>query len=365
LDSALRWVGLALESAGHPGLRRRLLVTAEPDVSLLPQGWEARARSEIDRVRRLGLALVTPPEDGYPPLLRASSDPPPVLYVRGRLEAEDRLAVAIVGARRATPHGERFAARLAEDLALRGFTVVSGLARGIDAAAHRGALACGGRTIAVLGCGLDRVYPRDHARLAEAIAANGAVVSELPLGSAPLKRNFPERNRLIAWLSWATVVVEAARDSGSLITGRLAADEGRMVLAVPGSVGDPNADGTNGLLRQGAACCRGIEDVLDDLAPQIVETAAAVAAARTAGAPPTRDAADGPEGDARRTRPAVGLTADERLVLEALPAARGIGAEELGAACEMPPGRLLPALLSLELRGLLRPLPGRRYQKSG
>lgn len=358
-DSALRWVGLALASPGRPGLRRRPVVTAEPDLELLPQGWEAGARSEIERARRIGVTLVTLQEDGYPPLLRASSDPPPVLYVRGRLEADDRLAVSIVGARRATAQGERTASRLAEDLARRGFTIVSGLARGIDAAAHRGALEGGGRTIAVLGCGIDRVYPREHARLAEAIAGRGAVISELPLGSAPLKQNFPERNRLIAWLSWATVVVEAARDSGSLITGRLAADEGRMVLAVPGPVGEPTTEGTNGLLRQGAACCRGADDVTEDLAPQIVETAAAVSATRRLSRPAPAD------GDAPGGRTAKDLTADQRRILGALPPTRGIGAEELGAACEVPPGRLLAALLELELQGLVRPLPGRRFIRSG
>ena len=356
-DSALRWVGLALASLGHPGLRRRPFVTSEPDLELLPRGWEAGARSEIDRARRIGITLLTMQDDGYPPLLRASSDPPPVLYVRGRLEADDRLAIAIVGARRATAHGERTASRLAGDLARRGFTIVSGLARGIDAAAHRGALEGGGRTIAVLGCGIDRVYPREHARLAEEVAARGAVISELPFGTAPLKRNFPERNRLIAWLSWATVVVEAARDSGSLITGRLAADEGRMVLAVPGPVGEPNAEGTNGLLRQGAACCRGADDVTEDLAPQIVETAAAVSASRVSRVTPTNGDAPG--------RMARDLTADQQRILAALPPTRGIGAEELGTACEMPPGRLLAALLELELRGLVRPLPGRIFIRSG
>lgn len=365
MDSALRWVGLALANLGQPGLRRRPRVAEEPDPRLFPQGWEDGAQAEIERARRLGITLVTLPEDGYPPLLRASSDPPPVLYVRGRLEADDRLAVAIVGARRATAHGERTAARLAEDLATRGFTIVSGLARGIDAAAHRGALEGGGRTIAVLGCGIDRVYPREHERLAETIALRGAVVSELPIGTAPWKKNFPERNRLIAWLAWATVVVEAARESGSLITGRLAADEGRMVLAVPGPPGEPNAEGTNGLLRQGAACCRGADDVIEDLAPQIVETAAAVSAARSGRAhpgdrpaPPSEDALPAEAG-------ASGLSADERSILGSLPAASGIGAEELAAASGLPAGRLMAALLGLELRGLVRALPGRRFMRSG
>jgi len=304
----------------------------------------------------MSITLVTLQDDGFPPLLRASSDPPPVLYVRGRLEPDDRLAVAVVGARRATPHGTRTAARLAEGLASRGFTIVSGLARGIDAAAHQGALAGGGRTVAVLGCGIDRVYPREHVRLADAIAARGAVVSELPLGTPPLRRNFPERNRLIAWMSWATVVVEAARDSGSLITAGLAAEEGRLVFAVPGPPGEPNAEGTNGLLRAGAICCRGAGDVLEDLTPQLVETAAALAAGR----PPA--ARDGPAVPAAALR---GLSEEQRRILQALPPTRGLDAETLGAACGLAPGRLLSDLLELELRGLVRPLPGRRFLRSG
>jgi DNA processing protein len=346
-DSAYGWVGLSLARFGLPaGVAR--------------QGrfwWPARedaVRTEIERARRLGVTLVTPEDDGFPPLLRASADPPALLYVRGRLDSQDRLAVAVVGARRATAHGVRLAERLAEDLAARGFTVVSGLARGIDAAVHRGALNGGGRTVAVLGCGIDRVYPREHARLAEAIASQGAVVSELPLGTPPLRQNFPGRNRLIAWMSWGTVVVEAARDSGSLITAGLAAEEGRLVFAVPGPPGDPNSEGTNGLLREGALCCRGVADVLEDLAPQIVETARALAAAR---APAGTTAGGDGEDSGIRT----GVNDAQRRILDALPPTRAIDAEALGAACGLEPGRLLSELLELELRGLVKALPGRRY----
>ena len=359
-DSALRWVGLALLSFGQPGLRRRVVGPPGEREELLPGGWDEAARAEIERARGLGATLLTLDEDGYPPLLRDSSDPPPALYLRGRLEPEDRLAVAVVGARRATPHGERFAGRLAEGLAQRGFTVVSGLARGIDAAAHRGALSAGGRTVAVLGCGIDRTYPGEHRALAREIAARGAVISELPIGAAPLKQNCPERNRIIAWMTWATVVVEAARDSGSLITARLAADEGRTVLAVPGAPGEPNAEGTNGLLRQGAACCRDAEDVVEDLAPQIASAAAAVAAARGAGAGPPgpKDAAGAvPEGGA--------LSHDERRVLAALPATRSLDLEALAELSGLATGILLSVLLRLELRGLVRQIPGGRFLKEG
>ena len=354
-DSASGWVGLSLARFGVPadGARQGRLF------------WPPRAdavRTEIERARRLGVALLTPDDDAFPPLLRASADPPALLYVRGRLEADDRLSVALVGARRATAHGVQLAERLAEDLAARGFTVVSGLARGIDAAVHRGALSGGGRTVAVLGCGIDRIYPREHARLAETIASRGAVISELPLGTPPLRRNFPERNRIIAWMSWATVVVEAARDSGSLITAGLAAEEGRLVFAVPGPPGEPNAEGTNGLLREGAICCRSAFDVLEDLGVQVRETAQALAEARgtARAAEGASGAADGAgAGDAGGE--ASGL---QKRILDALPAARAIDAEALGTACGLEPGRLLSELLELELQGLVKALPGRRYLRS-
>jgi DNA processing protein len=357
--SAWRWAALSLHLAGSPGERKRLIArgggSGGPASALrsaacrLGPGWEEAARAELDRARRFGATVLTLEDDEYPPLLRVSSDPPPLLYVWGRLRPEDALAVAIVGSRRATPHGTWVARRIAKDLASAGFVVVSGLARGIDAAGHRGALEANGRTLAVLGSGLDRIYPAEHRRLAESIAARGAVLSECPFGAAPLRRNFPERNRLIAWLSWATVVVEAARDSGSLITADLAADEGRAVHAVPGPVDDPNAEGTNALLRAGALVCRDASDVLEDLAPQIVEVARRLA-------PSLPIAAESPS-----TASLAGATADQKHVLARIPATRGIGIERLGEACRLPPGPLLAILLELELQGLVRELPGRRF----
>jgi DNA processing protein len=372
----VRWMGLALWLARNPGMRRRILgeSAGEPSglaaaLDRVPPGWEDAARAELECAARLGVDVLTIEAETYSPLLRRSADPPPILYVRGRLLPDDRLAVAVVGARRATPQGALLASGLASALAGRGLTVVSGLARGIDAAAHRGALEAGGRTVAVLGSGIDRIYPDEHRKLAETIARQGAVVSELPLGSAPFPQNFPERNRIIAWMSWATVVVEAARDSGSLITAGLAADAGRMVMAVPGPPGEPNAAGTNALLRDGAACCRGAEDVLEDLAPQIVETAAGIAAARSAAGGATLDAAAeaGPPGTAAGNAAAGNApeNAEMHRILDALPASRGLGVEELGAASGLPPGRLLALLLDLELAGEVRQLPGRRFLKTG
>jgi DNA processing protein len=359
-------VGWALACAGRPGSRLKLAQAG--GTAALPRGWEEAARTEIERASRMGFVLLVPEDAGFPPLLRDAADPPPVLYARGTPEPEDRLAVAVVGARRATQWGATFAFRLARDLAGAGFTVVSGLARGIDAAAHRGAIEGGGRTVAVLGSGLDRVYPDEHRRLAEAIAGSGVVMSELPLGTPPLARHFPERNRLIAGTAWATVIVEAARGSGSLITAALALDGGRLVFAVPGPPGEPNAEGTNGLLRAGAHCCRGAEDVIEDLAPQITEAAAQVVKARAADRAAVRHAAgaggEGADGsaDAASCRDAnAGLDAAARRVLEALSPSRGAGLASLEHATRLAPGPLLAALLELELRGLATQLPGQRY----
>src|SRR5436309_11499796 len=327
----------------------------EPLTSELHPGWEEAALDELDRARRQGATVLTLEDESYPRLLRVASDPPWVLYVWGELRPEDVLAIAVVGSRRATRHGLEVASGIGRGLAASGFTIVSGLARGIDAAGHKGALEGGGRTIAVLGSGLDRIYPVEHRRLAEAIAHSGAVVTEFPYGTAPLKRHFPERNRLIAALSWATVVVEAAHGSGSLITADLAADEGRAVFAVPGAVGEPNAEGTNDLLRRGGLVCRGALDVLEDLAPQVADAARLFAPSR----PAERVAAVTASGDA----PA-GMSDDQRRVLERMPLTRGIGIERLGQACALAPGALLAVLLELELNGLVRQLPGRRFVRA-
>src|SRR2546425_1233988 len=317
--SVLLWAALNMHFAASPGRRRQLLPrdgsgsadnwlsVLEPLASELHPGWREAARDELDRARRQGAAVLTLEDESYPPLLRASSDPPLLLYVWGELRPEDVLAVSIVGSRRATDHGLHVARQIGRDLAASGFAVVSGLARGIDAAGHAGALEGGGRTLAVLGSGLDRIYPVEHRRLAESIAPSGAVLTEFPLGAAPLKRHFPERNRLIASLSWATVVVEAARDSGSLITADLAADEGRTVFAVPGALDEPNAEGTNGLLRKGGLVCRGAADVLEDLAPQVVEAGVSGAASR-----PPQPTLPGRAPARTPPAPGAGLAAGER-----------------------------------------------------
>jgi DNA processing protein len=220
----------------------------------------AEAERELDAGRTLGATLLTAGEPGFPPLLSQIDPPPPVLWARGHVALLSRPAVAIVGARIASAAGQRFARALAADLGAAGLVVVSGLARGVDGAAHEGALATG--TAGVLAGGVDDVYPPEHAALYDRMVGQGCVVSENAVGRRATARDFPRRNRIISGLSLGVVVVEAEPRSGSLITARLAAEQGREVLAVPGSPLDPRAKGPNDLIRQGATLCEGAEDVL-------------------------------------------------------------------------------------------------------
>jgi DNA processing protein len=230
---------------------------------------------ELCELTRLGGSLIRWSDDNYPANLRQIPDPPPFLYLRGTLPAGETDCVAIVGARAASDAGLHMAHRVAMELALKRITVVSGLARGVDAQAHRGALEGNGRTIAVLGCGLDIIYPPEHRKLADSmLEQGGALLSELPLGSAPVPENFPVRNRLIAGLSLGVVVVEAAEKSGSLITARLALEQKRQVFAVPGSPLTGKTRGSNRLLKEGARLVDCVEDVMEELAPQLTKTAA-------------------------------------------------------------------------------------------
>ena len=220
----------------------------------------AEAERELDAGERLGARLICGCEADFPALLAALDPPPPLIWTRGRAELLAQPSIAIVGARIASAAGQRFARILAKDLGEAGYGVVSGMARGIDAAAHEGALPAG--TVAVLGGGIDDVFPPEHDKLYARLIEDGCVVSEPPPGYRAKGRDFPRRNRLISGLSLAVVVVEAELRSGSLITARLAGEQGREVLAVPGSPLDPRAKGTNDLIRQGAALCEGAEDVL-------------------------------------------------------------------------------------------------------
>ncbi len=291
------------------------------------------AEAQVRRARQAGGHLVTFADPMYPRRLRHIHDPPPFLFARGDLQPEDELAVAVVGSRAASSYGVRMACELAEGLARYGVTVVSGLARGTDAAAHAAALRAGGRTIAVLGSGIDVVYPREHRALATAIAGRGAVLSELPMGTQPDADNFPSRNRIISGIALGTVVIEAAERSGSLITASLALEQGRDVFAVPGPVG-ARTRGTHRLLRDGAKVTQCAEDILEEVAPHRLRHG-------VVGATPELDPTE---------HALVGCLGREPVHVDDLIARSG-----------RPPSVVLPALLGLELKGLVQQLPGKLF----
>lgn len=314
----------------------------------IQRGPDARARERIDReldtIDRLKLSVVTCLDEEYPARLRMIPDPPPVLYVAGRLEPSDQYAVAIVGARRASQAGRVLAEELSRDLAASGFTIVSGLARGIDAAAHRGALAAGGRTVAVLGCGVDRTYPPEHDTLREQIEAHGAVLSELPTGSPPHSYHFPRRNRIISGLCLGVVVAEAAIESGSLITARLAAEQGREVFAVPGFAKAVNSRGPNGLIKQGAKLVECAQDVIDELLPQVDDAFKRRVNARASEA----------------CEPSSRLSGDEAKVYDAL-SYEPQHMDDVVVKTGLSPSEVAALLLALELKQRVRQLPGHSY----
>lgn len=360
------WLEVQHAFAYAPERAAEILSEVSDPVELLARAGLLRtcsaARLEADRraLARVGARLVAWPSRHYPELLRPLVDPPPVLAVRGSVETLSAPSVAIVGARAATHDGRDTARALAFSLAQLGIVVVSGLARGIDAAAHRGALEAGGRTVAVQARGLDGVYPAEHVRLAEAIAEQGAVVAELPVGAEPRPAHFPLRNRLISGLSLATVVVEARLRSGSLVTAHHALAQGREVLAVPGALRAPTSAGPNGLLRDGARALVDTEDVLRALPAHVLSVLEARA---TAGPADAHDASDPSTaaGAPRDERSAGGgssavcapLDAPGRALLERLD--RGpLDRDGLARALEWSPAETAARLLMLELDGRVR-----------
>lgn len=284
-----------------------------------------------------GVNIATPVDLSYPPLLAEIPAPPPVLYYRGELLETDRTAVAIVGTRRVTHYGREMAARLAGDLARAGVTIVSGLARGIDGIAHSAALDAGGRTIAVLGSGIDRIYPPEHRNLAQRIAEQGAVLSDYLPDTPPDGVNFPPRNRIISGLSLGVVVIEAPDRSGALITVDFAADQGRDVFAVPGPVNAPNSAGTNRIIREGARLVRSADDVLEDL--QIHRSAADMV-----------------------TQQALPLDDDERRLLAVLTAIPQ-HIDDLAALSDSTVAETSGRLMMLELQGLVRNTGAQHYAR--
>ncbi len=307
-------------------------------------------------MRELGADVLVLDDGTYPALLREIADPPITLYVKGEWAAcFDAPCVALVGSRRCSTYGLNTAGLLARELATRGVTIVSGLARGIDAAAHRGALEAGGRTVAVLGTGVDEVYPREHKKLAaEIVEQGGALVSQFPLGTPPIPENFPYRNRVISGLSLGVVLVEAAENSGSLITARLALEQGREVFAVPGNITSRNSFGTNYLIKAaGAKLVQTWQDVATELPAEI--------AARLL--PPESKRKQHDESSAIEAVAPANLSEQERAVFKLLSADEPAHIDALATQSELTLPELTGALLSLEMRELVRQLPGKCFVK--
>ncbi len=355
-DAKEYWVGFNLVK-GIGAARVRLLLEAFGD---LKTAWQAspsalrnaglhaklvealvQVRDSVDlesiwqRLENQGIHVVTWDDKTYPRRLREIDQPPPVLYVRGELLLEDEWAVAVVGTRRVTPYGRQIAEQVAASLAHSGVTVVSGLAHGVDAIAHQAALNAGGRTLAVLGCGVDRIYPPDHRRLAEHLLEHGALISDYAPGTPPEAVNFPPRNRIISGLSIAVVVVEAGERSGALITAQFAAEQGREVFAVPGNINAPQSIGANRLVQQGAHPLLEVRDLLDSLDLDLVTE----------------------QQTARKALPADTVEAKLLSLLGQQP----IHVDDIRNQADMPIEKISAALTLMELKGLVRQVGGMQY----
>ena len=334
----------------------------------------APLEKELCELPRLGARIVRWTDDEYPANLRQIPDPPPYFVVRGTIAAADPKFIAVVGARAASDAGRRMAQRLGLELAGKGFTVVSGLARGIDCEAHQGALDGGGKTVAVMGCGIDIIYPPENKKIAEAMIENGGgLMSELPLGTPPIPENFPTRNRLISGLCLGVVVVEAAEKSGSLITARMALEQDRQVFAVPGSPLTGKTRGSNRLLKEGARLVECVEDVIEELVPQIAAQAPMPANPRAFSLTASPGAAmhilqaaaklpvTGPKQDEGSTE---AEPSDVKIILQCLKSVDKIHVDSIIENSGLTVATVLKLLLELELRGIVTQHPGKLFSLS-
>lgn len=332
----------------------------------------------VDIEHQLGLmeeyrvSLMTLDDAAYPLLLGEIYDPPLALFCRGAIVEADQYSVAIVGTRKASPYGIRMAEKLGRELAARGITVVSGMATGIDTAAHRGALEAGGRTIAVLGCGVNVVYPKQNGELMEAIARNGCVLSQFPMDSPPSKTHFPVRNRIISGMTLGTVVVQAPARSGALITAHSATEQGREVFAVPGEIGVHNSEGPHGLIREGAKLVESVEDIVTELSlpvemqikPVLHGSLQEEPKEKNVRSVSTPERSEGPATQSAPAEPApappASVTHAEKNVLSVL-APNGSYVDEIAAACRISIAEALSALTMLEIKGWVRQFSGKRF----
>ena len=357
-DSTLYWVGLSsIPGIGRITFRRLADRCGSPECALAASReklkeidglsdkvidaigtfpWQERAEQELARAKSAGVTIVRSDEDAFPERLRTTPDPPLYLYVKGTLQPEDRKALAIVGTRKPTHYGVNVTLRIAEELASAGLTIVSGLARGIDTQAHKGALVAHGRTIAVLGCGIDVPYPPENRGLMEDIARSGAVVTENPFGTKPEAGYFPARNRIISGLAVGTVIIEAAEDSGSLITAQYAREQERLLFAVPGNIGSATSKGPNSLIKSGALLVESANDILAHL--------------------------EGMGATRRRTtpKPLPPLTREEDDVLRFIDN-EPKHIDRIMTESSVAAGKLSGALMTLELKGVVKQLPGKYF----
>ncbi len=369
------WIALNMARQTWPALGKALAVyLAQPDCHQVVQqdGFQAVAasvpgvtdkvavvqqsqdfRDELQGIETYQVTVRTLADADYPQALRWIVDPPSVLYMRGQLSPSHQLAVAVIGSRKPSPYGKMSAQRFSQTLAEHGYTVVSGLARGIDSLAHQGALKAGGQTLAVLGSGINMVYPPENQRLCEQICSQGAVLSEFPLHTKPDRWNFPRRNRIISGLSLGILVIEAAASSGSLHTARHALDQGREVFAVPGRINDPNSRGTNGLIKKGAKLVESIDDILDEL-PEAVR----ISAQRVRKIEASLEAVPGSE-----LLPAPADLSPQEAQILALLAPTETHIDAISETSQLPVHVVAGILLTLELRGLVQQLPGKFFTR--
>lgn len=357
-ESAFYWIGLScIPGIGRTTFRRlvarfgspRDVLTASKEElkeggdlsekqaeAVLSHPWKKFAEAEIEKIQRSGVSFVTLADQGYPVNLKNTPDPPLFLYVKGSIQPQDEKAVAMVGTRGPTHYGKIMTRRIAGELACSGITIVSGLARGIDTQAHRGALEAGGRTIAVLGSGIDVIYPPENRDLYEDICLKGAVISENPFGTRPEAGYFPARNRIISGMSLGTVIIEAAQDSGSLITADYTLKQGRKLFAVPGNILSPLSKGTNSLLKNGAILIEGAADVLSSLSLGLSRATSS------------------------KTGTVPRLSPEEEAVLSTLSEAPK-HIDVMLSECGMSAAKVASILVNLELKGLAKQLPGKYF----
>ena len=315
--------------------------------------WK-KVEKELEFADRTCVSIVTSQDPLYPSQLLSTYDYPAFLYVKGHLK-EDDVNVAVVGSRTASTYGKFTTERLCRELVLRGITVISGLARGIDSAAHRGALSGKGRTIAVLGCGLDVVYPPENEKLFTEISLQGALISEFPFGTPPNAPNFPARNRIISGISLGVVVVEASEKSGSLITARIALEQGREVFAVPGSIDSSGSRGTNKLIKQGAKLIENVEDILEEILPQVTREPKSVK-------PDQRQKQLEDHQKILNLSPDLVLKETEKTVLQVL-SQKPVHIDQIITSTGLTAHEVLVILLNLELQGLIEQKPGKTYMR--